>query len=257
MASVSDLLAKIRPFADANAAPVRDETTVILERHSESFLVDVDPRERRARAERLYQEHRHRVKELQHISINISLERLKQLSIDGRITPTVPPNQWDRLPRDNVERLFWEGDVPLRPVYGALNVMSSLGGAPDFNPNHWIRIAGASVEHKATFTSRNTYHVVNPALGDFDPARALTVLFKEAYLWDSVADCYLARFGHPDAQRTDDFIEAQIWGRVEINEIEAIFVKDDVRDELARTVTGPECRFGDELAEKIHEIPPK
>src|SRR5438045_1869258 len=142
MTSVSDLLARVSPWAGANARRCRDQATLVLEKHVQSLASNVAANDRHAQAERLYDQYRDMVSRAQHVSINISIKRVAELARTGKIEPSVPPNQYDKLPRDNVEKVFLEGNLPFRPVYGALNTTSPIGAAPDFNPELWIKLRG-------------------------------------------------------------------------------------------------------------------
>jgi len=207
------------------------------------------------RAEDLYQEYRHRVAQAQHVSINIGLDRLLEAARSGFLPPSVPPNQWDRLPRDNVERAFWQGKFTMRPVYGALNTTSTVGAAPKFNPRLWIKLTSGAIAGRTTFTSANTYNVLHPELGDFDVHKAFAVLQNEIFLWDDVPDCFLAKYQHPDLVRLDDYIEAQIWHPVSVDDIDQVFVRSGAGYDPREIMKGPEYVHGPAVTGKLQELP--
>lgn len=254
MSHIQELKARLSPFAGANGERCKKHVKSALLNHIRALFREAQPIEQLAKVDELYEVYHAAVTATQHISINISIARLEELSHTGMLSPTVPPNQWDRMPRDNVEKAFWEGELVMRPVYGALNTTSPVGAAPAFNPDVWIKLRSQSIVARTTFTSRNTYHLVNPALGDFNLENALIVLQNEVYLWEDVADCFLAKYGHPEGINTDDFIEAQIWGGVELTDVDTVYVSTLKRPAVLASITGPECSYGSELALKVQEM---
>jgi hypothetical protein len=115
-----------------------------------------------------------------------------------------------------------------------LNTTSKIGGAPSYNPSLWVKLSGAKFADRMTLTSKNTYHVMDPYLGDFNEDAAVSLLQNHVFLWDHVADCFLDRFGHPNGIKTNDYIEAQIWKAIRVDEFEAIFVERCDYDKLVR-----------------------
>lgn len=254
MSHIQELQARLLPFAAANAERCKRQAKSALLKHIRVLFGEAQPIEHQTKADQLYDTYRATVAATQHISINISIARLVELARTGVLLPTVPPNQWDRLPRDNVEKAFWEGELVMRPVYGALNTTSAVGAAPAFNPDVWIKLQGRSIATRTTFTTRNTYHLVNPALGDFNLENALIVLQNDVYLWDGVADCYLAKYGDPEGINTDDFIEAQIWGGVDLSDVDTVYVSVSKRPLVLASISAPDCTYGSKLASKVQEI---
>jgi len=171
-----------------------------------------------------------------HVSINLRAERLLSLVATGELAPSQPANSNDRQIRINAEGAFASPTLGA-PVYGALNWSSDRGGAPAFEPLLWIELRRETMT-RTTFTSRNTYDVTNPYLSDFDAVLARQRLERELFVWDDVLDYCLNRFWTIQEKEFAGFIEAQVWGGLRMEHVNAIHVDVGYRSRLVERIEG-------------------
>lgn len=156
-----------------------------------------------------------------HVSINMKLERLLGFITSGRLQPSAPDNQYDRLFRDNTEKCL-NGGTHHVPIYGGLNIDSPEGAAPSFGRHVWVRLKNDSIRHCVTFTARDSYAIVLPFLSRYDPTERRKSVRREVYTWTTVLNFALNNFWGTKDAGVQNYVEAQVWDNVELQHIESI-----------------------------------
>ena len=217
-----DIVDKFQADSEENAKRCRD----IVKRKIESILSLSGITENlHDRVEHIYQRARNKLANTIHISINLRPNRFLKM-VKGNILPVdKQENQYDQLFRDNIESI-WVADKSLRPVYGALNWECVKGGAPMFGGDLWLELKRYVMESGTTFSARDSYNIVLPFLSNFDKILAENKLRAETYCWDGILDQCLERFWIIQDLRGAEYIEAQIWRPVRLEDVEAVHIRE-------------------------------
>jgi len=184
-------------------------------------------------SKRLYATAKKYLNEKAHISINVSWERFLELAVKDELPVTKPVNEADAKLRENAEMCFRDNNN-VSPIYGALNWDSSKGGAPSYSPDLWLKVNKEIVENHATFTSRDSYTILLPYFNNFNIDSARLRLYQEIFDWSGIIDYCLDRFWTIQHYDTPEYIEAQIWKRLTLDDIDSVHVLKSLHSDLVQ-----------------------
>lgn len=161
-----------------------------------------------------------------HVSINVSSDRLVAFLRSGILPRSAQSDIYSAMFRKNADAALALGVSCPGPIYGALNWTSGEGAAPAFSPDFWLRVEMASIEDQATFTARDSYNIVLPYFPRFELVAAQERVLEEVFTVAGVLECCLLRFWTEQDGRGTDYIEAQLWGDLSLDQVSALFVRE-------------------------------
>jgi len=204
-------------------ARVRD----ILDRSDGKFDTDLD-----TKSAQIYTAKRCEVATRMHVSVNLPTGRMLGMVDTGVLLPTEPANIYSRLHRDNAEQAMGVSPAAPPPVYAALSLDCPMGAAPCFGPQLWLELESNKIRDRVTFTARDSYDVTEPWRADFDLQAAIRAFQREVFTWETVPDYYLSRFWGLEPAALPDYIEAQVWGGVTLEDVARFHAADSLREEF-------------------------
>jgi hypothetical protein len=219
----------VRDIADANAK--REKEATIKKLHDVVSRTSTQSQDIDSETSRIYEDRREEVAKSMHVSVNLKADRFFSMLEGGILYPTVPSQKCDRAYREKVEKAFHNGDGE-SPVYGALNISSTRGGAPLFSAYLWLELDTEAIRHRTTFTGRDSVTIARPHFKDVTEQQARDSLMSETYDWDTVVEYYLNRFWSEQDATSTNYIEAQIWNPVQISDVQAIHVHEGFKAEF-------------------------
>lgn len=220
-----------KKYAQSNARRHRRSS---LQKIGEILNCDKTPSEEVSqRSEKIYLSKRNHLETSMHVSVNIKNDRLRTLLEVGELRPSIPRTEIDKRYRYNAEQCFSPGSTE-SPIYGALNLYSTCGGAPSYSDDFkvWVKLSSAEIKSRTTFTARDSHYLTLACFPDFDLNQSTKALLREIFTWDTIPDFILNRFWGCQELSTTDYVEAQVWGQVYICDIESFHVKEDIFDSL-------------------------
>ena len=119
-------------------------------------------------------------------------------------------------------------NAPGRLIYGAFNWTSSTGAAPAYSPTRWLEIPIGKVVDSLSFTRRDSYVVTLPFLSDYAASIAQERLRLEILCARGVYDACLERFWTIQQTTWSDYIEAQIWRPLLLEDVRIFHLREDI-----------------------------
>lgn len=179
----------------------------------------------------IYNKSRKLLRSKAHISINLNWQRFINMVKSNKLAITIPKNRKEMMFRENAEKCFRD-DNKISPVYGALNWDSKKGGAPSYSVDLWLKVKKNVMKDYSTFTARDSYTILLPFLESFNLITSKQMLYKEIFDWKGIIDFCLDRFWTIQNYDTTEYIEAQIWKTVTLDDIDTIYVLNIRKEKL-------------------------